>query len=137
MLGRLDLPGIVHRFLADPAAAHPAAVALAGMLPKLLATVEDGRARRVLARVVPRIMGGPAAGQVVARALHSLVDGGRHQEVFGFILGQMKTALAGAGGRPAAGDRGTGARTGRAACRLGAGRLDRPAGAGAGQRGTG
>ncbi len=94
VLARLDLPGIVHRFLADPAAAHPAAVALSGMLPKLLATVEDGRARRILARIVPRIMGGPAAGQVLARALHSLVDGGRHQEVFGFILGQLKAALA-------------------------------------------
>ena len=94
VLGRLDLPGILHRFLADPAAAHPAAVALSGMLPKLLESVEDGRARRILARVVPRIVGGPAAGQVVARALHNLVDGGRHQEVFGFILGQLKTALA-------------------------------------------
>jgi uncharacterized membrane-anchored protein YjiN (DUF445 family) len=94
VLVRLDLPSIVHRFLADPAAAHPAAVALSAMLPKLLATVEDGRARRVLARVVPRIVGGPAAGHVVARALHSLVDGGRHQEVFGFILGQLKTVLA-------------------------------------------
>ena len=95
VLKRLDLPGIVHRFLADPAAAHPAAVALSGMLPRLLAMVEDGRARRVLARVVPRIVGGPAAGRVVARALHNLVDGGRHQEVFGFILGQLKTVLAG------------------------------------------
>jgi uncharacterized membrane-anchored protein YjiN (DUF445 family) len=94
VLGRLDLPGIVHRFLADPAAARPAAIALSSMLPKLLASVEDGRARRVLARVVPRIIGGPAGGHVVARALHSLVDGGRHQEVFGFILGQMKAALA-------------------------------------------
>jgi uncharacterized membrane-anchored protein YjiN (DUF445 family) len=94
VLAGLDLPSIIHRFLADPAAAHPAAVALSGMLPKLLGTVEDGRARRVLARVVPRIMGGSASGRVVARALHSLVDGGRHQEVFGFILGQLKTALA-------------------------------------------
>ena len=95
VIGRLDLPGILHRFLADPVASRPAAVALADMLPKLLSTVEDGRARRVLARVVPRMMGGPAAGQVLARALHSLVDGGRHQEVFGFILAQLKTALAG------------------------------------------
>ena len=94
VLVRLDLPSIVHRFLADPAAARPAAVALSSMLPKLLATVEDGRARRVLARVVPRIVGGPASGHVVARALHNLVDGGRHQEVFGFILGQLKTVLA-------------------------------------------
>jgi uncharacterized membrane-anchored protein YjiN (DUF445 family) len=94
VLARLDLPGIVHRFLSDPETVHPAAVALAGTLPKLLASVEDGRARRVLARVVPRIVGGSAASHVVARALHSLVDGGRHQEVFGFILAQLKSALA-------------------------------------------
>ena len=94
LLARLDLPLILHRFLADPAAARPAAVALAGMLPRLLKTVEDGRARRVMTRIVPRILGGPGASQVFARALHNLVDGGRHQEVFGFILGQMKAALA-------------------------------------------
>src|SRR5271166_5669053 len=95
VLAGLDLPGIVHRFLADPAAAHPAAVGLAGLLPKLLASVEDGRARRLMARMTPRILGGAGAGQVVARALHNLVDGGRHQEMFGFILSQMKTTLAG------------------------------------------
>ena len=50
VLRRLDLPGILHRFLADPSSAHPAALALAGMLPRLLATVEDGRARRLMAR---------------------------------------------------------------------------------------
>lgn len=94
VLAKLDLPLIAHRFLADPAAAHPAAVALSGMLPRILATVEDGRARRVMARIVPRIIGGPGAGRVVARAMHNLVDGGRHQEVFGFILAQLKAVLA-------------------------------------------
>jgi uncharacterized membrane-anchored protein YjiN (DUF445 family) len=94
VLGRLDLPGILHRFLAEPASARPAAVALAASLPRILATVEDGRARRLISRIVPRLMGGPAAGQVVARALHSLVEGGRHQEVFGFILGQLRDLLA-------------------------------------------
>ena len=94
VLRKLDLPAILRRFLADPASAHPAAVALAGSLPRLLATLEDGRARRVLARVVPRILGGAGAGRVVARALHGLVASGRHQEVFGFILGQLKTLLA-------------------------------------------
>src|SRR5215831_13937588 len=78
VLARLDLPGILHRFLADAAAARPTAVALAALLPRVLATVEDGRARRLVARIVPRILGGPAAGQVVARALASLVEGGRH-----------------------------------------------------------
>jgi uncharacterized membrane-anchored protein YjiN (DUF445 family) len=95
VLARLDFPSILHRFLADPASARPAATALAAMLPRLLATVEDGRARRLLARIVPRILGGPGAGQVVARALHTLVEGGRHQEVFGFVLGQLRDLLAG------------------------------------------
>jgi uncharacterized membrane-anchored protein YjiN (DUF445 family) len=94
VLARLDLPGILHRFLADPASARPAAIALAGMLPRVLAGVEDGRARRLIARIVPRILGGPGASRVVARALHSLVEGGRHQEVFGFILTQLRTLLA-------------------------------------------
>jgi uncharacterized membrane-anchored protein YjiN (DUF445 family) len=95
VLRRLDLPAILHRFLADPVATRPAAVALAGMLPRLLSSVEDGRARRVVARIVPRILGGPGAGVVVARALQSMVAGGRHQEVLGFVLGQIKTLLAG------------------------------------------
>jgi uncharacterized membrane-anchored protein YjiN (DUF445 family) len=95
VLRRLDVPAILHRFLGDPVATRPAAVALAAMLPRLLSSVEDGRARRVVARIVPRILGGPGAGAVVARALHGLVAGGRHQEVLGFVLGQIKTLLAG------------------------------------------
>jgi uncharacterized membrane-anchored protein YjiN (DUF445 family) len=94
VLRRLDLPAILHRFLADPVATGPAATALAAMLPRLLSSVQDGRARRVVARIVPRILGGPGAGAVVARALHGLVEGGRHQEVLGFVLGQIKTLLA-------------------------------------------
>jgi uncharacterized membrane-anchored protein YjiN (DUF445 family) len=93
VLARLDLPGILHRFLADPVAARPAAVALAALLPRVLATVEDGRARRLVARIVPRILGGPGAGRVVARAMASLVEGGRHQEVFGFVLAQLRELL--------------------------------------------
>jgi uncharacterized membrane-anchored protein YjiN (DUF445 family) len=94
VLQQLDLPGILRRFLSDPASARPAAEALSSLLPKLLSTVEDGRAKRVVARVLPRIVGGQAGGAVVARALHGMVDGGRHQEVFGFILVQVKKALA-------------------------------------------
>jgi uncharacterized membrane-anchored protein YjiN (DUF445 family) len=95
VLRRLDVPAILHRFLGDPVATRPAAVALAAMLPRLLSSVEDGRARRVVARIVPRMLGGPGAGAVVARALHGLVAGGRHQEVLGFVLDQIKTLLAG------------------------------------------
>src|SRR6185437_12132884 len=82
VLHGLDLAGIFRRFLADPTSTRPAAETLAGMLPRLLATVEDGRARRLTSRIVPRILGGPAAGAVVARALRGMVEGGRHQEVF-------------------------------------------------------
>jgi uncharacterized membrane-anchored protein YjiN (DUF445 family) len=94
LLTQIDVPGILSRYLGDPIAARPAAVMLAGMLPRILATVEDGRARRLASRIIPRVLGGPGAGVVVARALRTLVAGGRHQEVFGFILGQLKTLLA-------------------------------------------
>jgi uncharacterized membrane-anchored protein YjiN (DUF445 family) len=60
----------------------------------VLATVEDGRARRIISRIVPRLMGGAAAGVVVARALRGLVDGGRHQEVLGYAIQQIRTGLA-------------------------------------------
>lgn len=94
LLGTLDLPGILRRFLADPAASRPMAATLAGMLPRLLATVEDGRARKVVARIVPRILSGPGANRMVIRALQGLVEGGRHQEVFGFVLIQLRSLIA-------------------------------------------
>ena len=94
ILGRIDVAGLLHRFLADPEATRPAAETIAGMMPRLLATVEDGRARRLAARLIPRVLGGPGAGRVVARALRTLVEGGRHQEVLGFILAELKTMLA-------------------------------------------
>jgi uncharacterized membrane-anchored protein YjiN (DUF445 family) len=92
-IGRIDLAGILHRFFADPKAARPTAEALAGMLPRLLATVEDGRARRLMARLVPRVLGGRGASAVVARALHGLLEGGRHQDVLTFILTQFRGLL--------------------------------------------
>jgi uncharacterized membrane-anchored protein YjiN (DUF445 family) len=93
-LSRLDVAGIVERFLADPAAARPAAEALASQLPRLLASIEDGRARNVARRLIPRLLGGAGAGRVVARALRGLMEGGRHQEVFSFILTEIRTLLA-------------------------------------------
>lgn len=94
LLGNLDAAAILRRFLADPAASRPLAEALAGMLPKLLASIEDGRARRLLNRLLPKLIGGRAAGVVVARALAGLVEGGKHQEMFTFILAQVKEMLA-------------------------------------------
>src|SRR4051812_48601573 len=93
VLGRLDVSAILSRFLRDKQAAGPAAQALAEMLPRILSSVEDGRARRTMARLVPRLVGGPGAGRVVARALRSLVAGGRHQEVLTFLLGEFRALL--------------------------------------------
>jgi uncharacterized membrane-anchored protein YjiN (DUF445 family) len=93
MLGRLDLPGLVGRFLADPRQSGPAAAALATLLPKMLGSIEDGRARRLLGRLIPRLLGGAAAGIIVARALRGMVDGGRHQEMLGFLLGKLREGL--------------------------------------------
>ncbi len=93
VLSRIDLSAILARFLSDPAAVQPAARALTEMLPRVLATVEDGRARRTMARIVPRLVGGAGAGRIVARALRTLVDGGRHQEALGFLLGELRTLL--------------------------------------------
>ena len=94
LLGNLDSSAILRHFLADAAITKPLAQALAGMLPKLLATIEDGRARRLLNKLLPKLIGGRAAGLVVARALAGLVEGGKHQEMFSFILAQVKLTLA-------------------------------------------
>jgi uncharacterized membrane-anchored protein YjiN (DUF445 family) len=90
---RLDVAAILGRFLAERDSARPAAQALASGLPKLMGTVEDGRAGRVVARFLPRVAGGPWGAQVVARALRALVAGGRHQAVFDLLLEQVKGAL--------------------------------------------
>ncbi|WP_347541628.1 DUF445 domain-containing protein [Roseomonas sp. CAU 1739] len=93
VIGRLDLARILQRFLADPAAMRPAAAALAGSLPKLVASLEDGRARKLLARLLPRIVSGPAGARLVARVLRAFVASGRHQEVFSLAIGQLKVLL--------------------------------------------
>ena len=93
VLVQADLPGVLNRFLSDPATVRPAAEALAASLPRILASLEDGRARRMMDRLLPRVVGGPAAGRVVAKALYGLVEGGRHQEVFTFVLGQLREML--------------------------------------------
>ena len=93
VLGRLDVSSILARFFSNSAAVRPAAQALAEMLPRILSTIEDGRARRTVARLTPRLLGGPGAGAVVARALRTLVDGGRHQEMLQFMLVELRKLI--------------------------------------------
>ncbi len=99
VLGRLDVSAILARFLTDRTAARPAAQALAEMLPRILATIEDGRARRTMARLAPRMLGGPGGSAVVARALRTLVDGDRHHEVLRFLLTEMRDVIDGKHGQ--------------------------------------
>lgn len=94
VIARLDIADIIAAFLANSEASRPAAQALAASLPRLLATLEDGRARKLMTRLLPRVAGGPGAAPVVARILRSLLAGGQHQAVFDLALGQIKTALA-------------------------------------------
>ena len=93
LLGRLDVADFLRAILTNDEVVKPLARTLAAYLPRILASVEDGRARKTLNRLVPRLVGGPAGGRVVARALRGLVEGGRHQEVLGFILGKLRLAM--------------------------------------------
>jgi uncharacterized membrane-anchored protein YjiN (DUF445 family) len=93
LLGRLDVADLLRVILTNDEVVKPLARTLAGYLPRILASVEDGRARKTLGRLLPRLVGSPAAGRVVARALRGLVEGGRHQEVLGFILIKLREAM--------------------------------------------
>ncbi|MDB5378136.1 MAG: hypothetical protein JWR00_2582 [Rubritepida sp.] len=93
VISRLDIAGILAGFLADPKASLPAAQAIAATVPRLLRTLEDGRALRLSARLLPRMAGGPGAAQVVARMLRALMAGGQHQAVFDIALAQLKIVL--------------------------------------------
>jgi uncharacterized membrane-anchored protein YjiN (DUF445 family) len=94
LLARLDAPSLLRGLTEDPAVGAPITAALAGVLPRLFAAMEDGRGRRLIERLLPRLLGGSAGGVLIARALRSLVAGGRHQEVFGFVLEQLKSGMA-------------------------------------------
>ena len=93
VIARLDLARILRDFLADPQAVKPAAVALAGLRPRVIRVVEDGRAKKLMARLIPRLAGGPGSAQLIARTLTTLLEGGHHQEVFGLAVGQLKIVL--------------------------------------------
>jgi uncharacterized membrane-anchored protein YjiN (DUF445 family) len=94
VVGRIDAPALLRRFLSDPGHVRPTAETIAAALPRLLTTLEDGRARRLLLRLLPRMVSGPAAARLAARTLRLLVQGGRHQEVFGLALSQIKALVA-------------------------------------------
>lgn len=94
VLAKVDVADLLRRVLDDPATTRPAAEALAASLPRLLTAMEDGRARRLLLRLLPRMVSGPAAARMLARMLRTLMAGNQHQAVFGLALTQIKALLA-------------------------------------------
>jgi uncharacterized membrane-anchored protein YjiN (DUF445 family) len=93
VMARIDVASILRRVLEDPANTRPAAEAMAASLPRVLLSVEDGRARKLLGRILPRIVSGPAAARMLARLLRTLMAGGQHQQVFGLALTQIRLVL--------------------------------------------
>ena len=93
LLDRADLAGALGRALAEPDMRRRAAGTIAGLLPALLAGVSEGRARRVVGALVPRLLDGPDLGRLFARSLRGLVEGQRHQAVVSFVVAQLRVAL--------------------------------------------
>lgn len=62
-------------------------------MPQMLDRLEDGRASGAIGKVFPRLLGGSNLAPIVAKALRSLVDDDRHQEVLSYLLGQIKDGL--------------------------------------------
>lgn len=90
----VDVAAAAARWLGDPVAARRAAAAIAPFVPQMLESLAEGRAQTVLRRLLPRIVAGPGTGRLAGRLLRTLLDGGQHQEVFGYALAQVKTTLA-------------------------------------------
>ncbi len=93
-IGRLDVPALLGSVLSDPQTGAVIERAVASAMPHLLDRLEDGRASELIARALPRLLSGETLAPVVARALRTLVDSERHQEVLTFLLGELKAVLA-------------------------------------------
>ena len=94
LVGRLDLPGELGRLLAEAEVRAALLPTVTGTVPRLLRTMSDGSARRLLGTLLPTLFDGPEIGRVFARALRALVAGQRHQAVVSFVVGQLRLALA-------------------------------------------
>ncbi len=93
LLARLDLASALRGVLADPAATGPAGRAVAKAVPRLLERVQDGVAGQWVVRLLPSLTDGPTATRLLARALRTLVEGGRHRDVFDLALRELRDVL--------------------------------------------
>jgi uncharacterized membrane-anchored protein YjiN (DUF445 family) len=92
-IGRLDVPALLGGMLSDPQTVAVAGRAVAQAVPHLLDRLEDGRAGALMARTLPHLLSGETLAPVIARALRTLVDGERHQEVLTFLMTELKSVL--------------------------------------------
>ncbi|MFT9323434.1 MAG: DUF445 domain-containing protein, partial [Acetobacter sp.] len=93
VLARVDVPGFIANLLEDPATQDAVVGAMARSMPQLLDRLEDGRASNAIGRIMPGLLGGSDLSPVIAKALRSLVDDDRHQEVLSYFLSQLKDGL--------------------------------------------
>ncbi|MCG4257496.1 DUF445 domain-containing protein [Acetobacter senegalensis] len=93
VLGQVDVPSFLANMLDDPAVRETITRSLLSSMPQMLDRLEDGRASGAIGKVFPRLLGGSNLAPIVAKALRSLVDDDRHQEVLSYLLGQIKDGL--------------------------------------------
>jgi uncharacterized membrane-anchored protein YjiN (DUF445 family) len=93
VMAEINMAGLLRDVLTDDRVVKQLAAALAQYLPRLLRAIEDGRAKRTLARLLPRLMGGRQGGQIAVRGLRAMTDSGRHQLVLEFVLEKLRAAM--------------------------------------------
>lgn len=93
LVARLDLPGEIARALADDATRRRLSGSIARALPFLLEAGREGRAGRAFADFLPALVDQEEVGRIVARALRTFVEGGRHQAVVSLVVTQLRTML--------------------------------------------
>ena len=90
---RLDIPSILSGTLDDPATRKMAVRIFSSSVRQTFDRLEDGRASEAISRILPGLVGSSNLMPVVARALRSMVDNDRHQEVLSYLLEQVKEGL--------------------------------------------
>ncbi len=121
VLGRLDFAAILARFLQDSRRRGRRRRRWPRCCRASSASVEDGRARRTMARLVPRLVGGPGAGGSSRARCAAWSPAGGTRRCSASCSGEMRSCWR-ASTTSCTVHRGEGARPGRPADRLGAGR---------------
>ncbi|GAN60759.1 membrane protein [Acetobacter cibinongensis] len=93
VLERVDIPSFLANMLDEPGTRETITRSLLSSMPQMLDRLEDGRASAAISKALPHLVGGNSLAPIVAKALRSLVDDDRHQEVLSYFLSQIKDGL--------------------------------------------